>query len=157
MKSVSTIRRDAIKNGTWKFREPVDRDRCVRLWNDGLTANEIAKEVGRSDVMIRLILKEAGVFVKHRNAKGVRVNTNGYMEYTRGPNCGRNVHTVIMEEMIGRKLKKSEVVHHIDEDRLNNDIDNLALMTRSAHTRLHRMLDIEKNILRERDERGRFT
>ena len=28
-------------------------------------------------------------------------------------------------------------VHHIDGDKLNNDINNLAVMTRSAHSRLH--------------------
>ena len=29
------------------------------------------------------------------------------------------------------------VIHHIDEDKRNNDIDNLALMTPAGHTRLH--------------------
>ena len=36
------------------------------------------------------------------------------------------------------------MVHHIDNDRMNNDIDNLALCTRKAHERLENMLYPEK-------------
>lgn len=73
-----------------------------------------------------------------KNAVGVSLKSNGYLEYTRGPNKGRAVHVVAMEERIGRRLLADEVVHHIDGDTSNNNINNLALMTRSGHTRLHR-------------------
>lgn len=69
---------------------------------------------------------------------GVSVKPSGYVEFTRGPNKGRSAHVVLMEERIGRRLLSDEIVHHVDGDRGNNDINNLALMTRSAHTRLHR-------------------
>jgi hypothetical protein len=72
-------------------------------------------------------------------AAGVSYKTGGYVEYTRGPNAGRSVHVVMMEEKIGRRLAKDEVVHHIDENKHNNDIDNLQLMTRSEHARHHRI------------------
>lgn len=72
------------------------------------------------------------------NSVGFSTKPNGYVEYTRGPNKFRSVHVVLMEERIGRALLDDEVVHHIDGDKSNNDINNLALMTRSAHTRLHR-------------------
>lgn len=74
-------------------------------------------------------------------ARGWRINSNGYVEITRkgNPNCGRHEHVVIMEGMIGRRLKKGECVHHIDGDRTNNNINNLALMTLAAHARLHRL------------------
>lgn len=71
-------------------------------------------------------------------AVGLSVKPNGYIEYTRGANKGRSQHVVIMEARIGRRLHRDEVVHHIDGDRSNNHPDNLALMTRAAHTRLHR-------------------
>jgi hypothetical protein len=71
-------------------------------------------------------------------AKGVSEKTGGYVEYTRGPHKGRSVHVVTMESIIGRPLMPNEVVHHIDGDKHNNDPENLQLMTRSAHTRLHR-------------------
>jgi len=72
------------------------------------------------------------------NAAGLSIKPNGYVEYTRGPHKGRAVHVVSMEQRIGRRLNPDEIVHHIDGDRANNHDNNLALMTRSAHTRLHR-------------------
>jgi HNH endonuclease len=46
-------------------------------------------------------------------------------------------HRYVMELHLGRKLTSNEVVHHIDGDPLNNDPDNLALLSRSEHQRLH--------------------
>lgn len=46
-------------------------------------------------------------------------------------------HRLIMENLIGRKLKDNEVVHHIDGDGLNNNLDNLMLTTISNHRKLH--------------------
>jgi predicted DNA-binding protein YlxM (UPF0122 family) len=48
------------------------------------------------------------------------------------------VHTVVMCEFLGiTELPAGFIVHHIDKDKTNNDINNLALMTNSAHQRLH--------------------
>lgn len=90
------------------------------------------------------------------NATGLSKKPSGYIEYTRGPNKGRTVHVVKMEERIGRHLREDEVVHHIDGDRSNNKDDNLALVTRSGHTRLHRFEDKISNKNRERTSNGRF-
>jgi len=49
----------------------------------------------------------------------------------------RRKHMFVMEQHIGRKLSKDEVVHHIDEDKMNNDISNLKLMSFGEHTKLH--------------------
>jgi len=46
-------------------------------------------------------------------------------------------HRYLMEKHIGRKLEKAEIVHHIDGDKLNNDISNLKIMNRSSHQKLH--------------------
>lgn len=72
------------------------------------------------------------------NASGVSMKPSGYVEITRGEHKGRSVHVVAMERRIGRRLRPDEVVHHIDGDRSNNRDDNLALMTRAGHTKLHR-------------------
>lgn len=50
-----------------------------------------------------------------------------------------------------RYLNPDYVVHHIDENRQNNNVSNLMVMTLGEHTALHN----KKNI-RERDELGRF-
>ncbi len=72
------------------------------------------------------------------NASGTSIKPNGYVEYTMGEHKGRSVHVVAMEMRIGRRLRDDEVVHHIDGDKTNNKDNNLALMTRSGHSRLHR-------------------
>lgn len=47
-------------------------------------------------------------------------------------------HRKVWQDILGRKLSKKEVVHHWDEDRLNNDVGNLALMRhQAAHKRIH--------------------
>lgn len=89
-------------------------------------------------------------------ARGWRVTSHGYVEYTRGEHAGRSFHVVAMEQRIGRRIRPDEIVHHIDGDRQNNDESNLALMTRAAHTRLHRFEDQLAGKSRPRDALGRF-
>lgn len=46
-------------------------------------------------------------------------------------------HRLIVEDLIGRPLKEDEVVHHINGVRDDNRVENLKIMTRSAHIKLH--------------------
>ena len=46
-------------------------------------------------------------------------------------------HVVIMERAIGRYLEPDEVVHHINRDKTDNRLENLQLMKRSEHSRMH--------------------
>jgi len=46
-------------------------------------------------------------------------------------------HRVLIEAKIGRLLERDEQVHHINEAKDCNDIDNLQLMSISEHSRLH--------------------
>ena len=49
-------------------------------------------------------------------------------------------HRVVAENMMGRKLAVDEVVHHEDENKLNNNPDNLLVCTNAEHQAIHRKL-----------------
>jgi hypothetical protein len=59
-------------------------------------------------------------------------------------------HRLIMEKSIGRYLTEKEIVHHKNENTLDNRIDNLQLMTNSEHSRYHRLKT-------KRGKDGKFT
>ena len=49
----------------------------------------------------------------------------------------RDEHRLVMEEHIGRKLEWFEIVHHKDEDKSNNDLDNLEIVLLPKHSSMH--------------------
>ena len=49
----------------------------------------------------------------------------------------RPAHVVLMEEVLGRPLRPDEVVHHINGIKDDNRLENLQLMDKREHTRLH--------------------
>lgn len=57
------------------------------------------------------------------------------------PNATKNgyvlMHRVVMENHLGRLLEKNEIVHHKDHNKLNNNIENLQVMDRVEHNRMH--------------------
>ena len=64
------------------------------------------------------------------------VNNNGYyVVKTRNEYRDKLLHRVIWEDHY--REKPDGVIHHKDGDKLNNDIDNLELMSRNEHTSLH--------------------
>lgn len=84
------------------------------------------------------------VFPSYRG--GPTTTYNGYVwEYVGGHRLA-NIwgfapqHRLVGEDLIGRPLRKGEVVHHHDEDRTNNAPANLAVMTQRAHRAHHNAL-----------------
>ena len=68
---------------------------------------------------------------------------------------GRKIalHRWVTEQMLGRTLSADEVVHHVDGDPLNNDPDNLVVLTRAEHARLHRIGNTGRRATKEERDR----
>lgn len=68
------------------------------------------------------------------------VTKNGYRAITKG---SRNKavrmyeHRMVMENFLGRKLLPEEHVHHKNENKLDNRIENLEIISNSEHQRMH--------------------
>ncbi|KKM98901.1 hypothetical protein LCGC14_1153280 [marine sediment metagenome] len=87
---------------------------------------------------------------KHSNAKGWIANGRRFMMHN-----GKEMleHRVVMELYIKRPLKRSEIVHHIDKNPLNNKIENLELTTKGAHSIHHNTGKIRAGQLTEEGQK----
>ena len=47
------------------------------------------------------------------------------------------MHRVLLENKLGRLLRKGEIAHHINEDKTDDRPRNIVLLTNSNHTGLH--------------------
>ena len=80
------------------------------------------------------------------NPTSKHANRDGYMYE----------HTYVAEQMLGRELKDSEVVHHRDKNRDNNSPDNLIVFnSKSDHTSFHRH-NCDESLLQLLDD-GSYT
>lgn len=115
------------------------------LYLDGKSCSDIAKIYNISAKHVSRIIKENGGDVDMYKIKkgGLHITEGGYIRFDdskgNGFHSGRRLHILIAEMSIGRPLFKNEVVHHKDNDKLNNHPDNLVVMDRGEHTLLHLM------------------
>lgn len=66
----------------------------------------------------------------------------------------RAQHRIIMEEKLGRRLGFNEIVHHKDGDIKNNNPNNLMVMDRGEHIRLHTKGKSNKQRKEEKEQYG---
>src|SRR5208283_1490209 len=83
-------------------------------------------------------------FLCYSRGKGVGyISAEGYRVFSVGYSGNRTIvheHVIAMERHLGRGIKSDEVVHHVDGNRLNNDITNLRVMKRRDHVAHHHPL-----------------
>lgn len=72
---------------------------------------------------------------------GKFISKEGYeMALLPGKGTYTTAQRVLMSSSLKRELRRGEVVHHVDGNKLNNDPANLIVCTRAAHARLHSQL-----------------
>lgn len=71
------------------------------------------------------------------------ITEQGYLRY--GGNKDRQLaHRLVIADALGWEVLEGMDVHHINGDKLDNRLENLAVMTRADHSRLHVLADPNK-------------
>lgn len=88
------------------------------------------------------LIQNGYVLVNSPNHPNKNAQGNGYVKRSR----------LVMEEHLGRYLSRDEHVHHLNEIRDDDRIENLVIMTRSEHIGLH-----HRKFPVDRDVSGKFV
>lgn len=140
----------------------IDKETLYELYiTKDMTTREMAKYLNMSQVQVAAKLRESEIKKDPSKSKkirrvikeGDRKSTNdGYwtVYYPNHPNATKSgwvlEHRYIMSQRIGRPLTNKEVVHHINEDRKDNRIENLQL---EASAGLHSLNHHRKILTKE--------
>lgn len=130
-----------------QIRNENEKQKIADLYNEGkLTHKQIGKIYNMSENGICSLLRRMGIkgIKKYENISGEKnCRWKGGIMYKEGRKMIRinkkyiYEYVYIMEQYIGRKLRRGEVVHHINGNINDNKIENLQLMTISEHMKLH--------------------
>lgn len=114
---------------------------------------------GRSKFCSRSCLSSNRTGEKHGRWKGGRnLTAQGYVRLSVPKYPGKNTpeHRWVMEQHLGRPLEKNEHIHHLNGDKMDNRIENLEIVDRSTHNRLH-FQDRLPGVLASHQAKKRFS
>ncbi len=125
-----------------------------QVWRRAQTLPKEYREDRRAKMCVRLKLGSNNPMygksgTNHPNYKGVVSDNKGYHmilkpEWYMGRKNSKHIflhHFVVCMEMKLSHVPRGWCVHHCDLDKLNNEFDNLVLMTISDHMRLHQYIN----------------
>jgi hypothetical protein len=132
------------------------RNQCIILYISGMQPREISVKMGVPRSCVSSCCKRAGVqMTRSQRAAWVKEsglfsginspawrggrykNEYGYIVVYQGVGKRIGEHTLIAEKVLGRKLKKWELVHHINGIKDDNRYCNLLICDKSYHAWLH--------------------
>lgn len=115
-----------------------------RVHNEGHT-KETRHKISRTRVQRGIAKGEKNFFYENpfagsRNGNwngGRAIASSGYIKVLVGIRQYKYEHAIIAEKALGRPLKRGEVVHHINGNKLDNRNSNLLICSKAYHHMLH--------------------
>lgn len=86
---------------------------------------------------MRCVGRGRGGAHKRRRDGSKYVGTSGYVMVRVASGKARSEHSLKVEKALGRRLRRGEVIHHVDGDRANNANKNPLVCSRNYHSWLH--------------------
>lgn len=123
-----------------------------------MSDEKIARELNISEAMVSRKRLNLGL---RKQPKTPYINGEYLQTFENGKRVW--IHKKEAENKIGRKLKKTENVHHVDGDKLNNKHENLYVCKdRSEHSKIHSNLEkvafemVKKGLIKFDHEKGQY-
>jgi hypothetical protein len=116
-----------------------------QMYDSGMTGEEIGARMGIHPANVLTALRKSGAKMRRRvdygglhgaenpSWKGGQHISNGYVMVSVGKKRYRHEHRIVMEQFLGRSLKRDEIVHHMNGIRDDNRPENLAVTTLKDH------------------------
>lgn len=109
------------------------RIRAVELYTSGSSLRQVAAVIGVASSTVQRWLHLAKIKLRNRSAAG----TLRFPQKSTHWRTARNNSRRKMERYLGIKLEYNQIVHHKDEDYTNGELDNLQVVSRKEHSKLH--------------------
>ena len=117
-------------------------DEAYQLYIDGLSLEQVAEQLSVTRQCVFKAFKERGFSLRgpkfqpyqEYDGKKFTLRNNGYYSLTKSDRC--LMHRYVWEKERG-KIPDGWDIHHKDEKKSNNHIDNLECLPKSEHTRLY--------------------
>jgi hypothetical protein len=122
------------------YKAAVKTVKCLQCGSEFTTYQSQIKNGGGKYCSYSCKFKYENSGSRHYGWKGGKYQAGGYVAVSVGMDCRRYEHQLVAEKVLGRPLKKGEVVHHINGNKTDNRNTNLLICSNGYHHHLHQKM-----------------